>query len=357
MTREDEILPRAFDALVRWYRENQRPLPWRQDHTPYHIWLSEIMLQQTRVETVKPYYERFLKELPTVEALARIPDDRLMKLWEGLGYYSRARNLKKAAICLCESYSGELPADYEALKKLPGIGPYTAGAIASIAFGLPEPAVDGNVLRIVTRLLADDADITQTKTKEEVTRRLRQYYPAGKNAADLTQGFMELGQTLCVPNGTPLCASCPAGRLCLASLRGETDRFPHRSSKKERKIENRTVFLLRCGEEYALCRRPDKGLLAGLWELPNTTGQLTPQQAQQYLTSFGVVPDSLTPIGDAVHIFTHVQWQMTGYAAVVPEKNLNFIWKSKEQIRSDCALPSAFRFYSRQIFDPAEEKP
>ena len=346
---EAEILPQAFSTIISWYRENRRALPWRTNRSPYGIWLSEIMLQQTRVETVKPYYERFLRELPTIEALAAVPDDRLMKLWEGLGYYSRARNLKKAAICLCKDFGSKLPAEYDRLRSLPGIGPYTAGAIASIAFGLPEPAVDGNVLRITTRLLADASDITLDKTKKKFTGLLREAYPSGEAAADLTQGLMELGQTHCLPNGAPLCKSCPLRGLCLAHQRDETDCYPVRSPKKDRKVEEKTVFLLHCGEKYALCRRPNRGLLAGLWELPNTAGHFTAGQARQYLEEIGIAVQDLAPCGDAIHIFTHVQWQMTGYSASVQEPHSAFFWKTKEQIHSDCALPSAFRFYSRQI--------
>lgn len=345
-----EILQSAAGAVIAWFGEHRRALPWREDPTPYHIWLSEIMLQQTRIEAVIPYYERFLQQLPTVQALAAVEDDKLMKLWEGLGYYSRARNLKKAAVCLTENFGGALPADYAALKKLPGIGPYTAGAIASIAFGLPEAAVDGNVLRILTRLLAWEADITQQKTKEELTALLRAVYPSGKAAADLTQGLMELGQTICLPVGAPKCEACPIGGLCKAYLRQETERYPVRSPKKARRIEARTVFLLRCGDKIALSRRPNTGLLAGMWEFPNTEGHLHAEQATSFLTEQGINIQSLTPCGEAKHIFTHVEWHMTGFFALCEGENENFFWKSKEEIQTTCAIPSAFRYYYRQLF-------
>ena len=217
--------------IIRWYKTARRNLPWRANATPYHVWLSETMLQQTRIETVIPYYERFLAQLPTIESLAAVDDEKLMKLWEGLGYYSRARNLKKAAQTVVASYDGVLPKTAQELQKLPGIGEYTAGAIASIAFGQPEPAVDGNVLRVIMRLTACDEDIAQPKVKKEVTQLLREIYPSGKDASNLTQGIMELGEVICIPNGEPKCAVCPLNSICCAHLNKETERYPVRSEK------------------------------------------------------------------------------------------------------------------------------
>ena len=207
-----EVLGAAVEPLSAWYSENQKALPWRENRDPYRIWLSEIMLQQTRTTAVIPYYHRFMEQLPDVEALARVDDGVLMKLWEGLGYYSRARNLKKAAIQIVEMHGGKLPADYRALLALPGIGEYTAGAIGSIAFGLPEPAVDGNVLRVVTRLLCSDLDIALPDTKKQVTEALRSIYPSGEAASTLTQAIMELGENVCIPNGRPRCIPHQARR-------------------------------------------------------------------------------------------------------------------------------------------------
>ena len=221
MIENTERLPDAVSLIPEWYSAGRRLLPWRQDPTPYHTWIAEIMLQQTRIEAVIPYYERFLRELPDVSALAAVPEDRLLKLWEGLGYYSRARNLKKAALLLMEHYGGELPASAAELRKLPGIGDYTAGSIASISFGLPEPAVDGNVLRVMTRLLACADDIAAPATKRAVTELLRAHYPSGDDAALLTEGIMELGETVCLPNGSPLCERCPLRGLCLAHQEGK----------------------------------------------------------------------------------------------------------------------------------------
>lgn len=348
-------LQNAVRLIIGWYQNTKRELPWRQDPTPYHVWLSETMLQQTRIEAVIPYYRRFLAELPTVEALAGVDDDRLMKLWEGLGYYSRVRNLKKAAQMVVTSYGGELPQTAQELLKLPGIGEYTAGAVASIAFGQPEPAVDGNVLRVIMRLTACDDDIMQPKTKKEVTQLLRGVYPCGKAAGDLTQGLMELGEVICIPNGEPKCDICPVKELCLAHLNGETVRYPVRSAKKKRKSQELTVFLLSCGDKLALHRRPDSGLLAGMWEFPNAVGKMTPQEAQGYLSSCGVSPLSVEPCGTAKHIFTHIEWHMSGYRVKCREESPQFEWKTAEDILENCALPGAFRFY-RRLLEEAERK-
>ena len=231
MLKNTELLPEAIARLLAWYSASRRLLPWRQDPTPYHTWIAEIMLQQTRIEAVIPYYERFLRELPDVSALAAVSEDRLLKLWEGLGYYSRARNLKKAALLLMERYDGELPASAVELRKLPGIGDYTAGSIASISFGLPEPAVDGNVLRVMTRVLACGDDIAAPATRRAVTELLRAHYPSGDSAALLTEGIMELGETVCLPNGIPGSASL-TGREKSSPTRSRPQKSPGASKRK-----------------------------------------------------------------------------------------------------------------------------
>ena len=263
------LVQSAAGKLIDWCAAVLRPLPWRLSPTPYHVWISEIMLQQTRIEAVIPYYARFLEALPDVAALAAAEEDRLLKLWEGLGYYSRARNLQKAAKLVMADFGGELPREAAKLKTLPGIGDYTAGAIASIAYGEPEPAVDGNVLRVMTRLLARSDDVMLPKTRADISALLREVYPRGEAAGLLTEGIMELGETLCLPNAAPKCEACPLKELCRASLAGETERYPVKSPPKARRIEQRTVLLLRCGERYAVRKRTGKGLLAGLWEFPN----------------------------------------------------------------------------------------
>ena len=344
---EEERIKKAVSLLIEWYRENQRELPWRREPDGYAVWISEIMLQQTRIEAVIPYYERFMKELPDVKALANVSEERLLKLWEGLGYYSRARNLRKAAEIIMEN-GGSLPAEAEKLRKLPGIGDYTAGAISSIAFGQPEPAVDGNVLRVIMRLLARDDDVLAPNTKKTVAAMLREFYPFGKDAALLTEGLMELGETLCLPNGEPKCGSCPLCSLCLAKERDLSAVLPVRKEKAPRRIEERTVFLISCGGKTALCRRPEKGLLAGLWEFPNTLGKLTPEEAGKWLSERGFSAAEITPCGSAKHVFTHVEWHMIGYRVTVEEEK-SCVWKTPEEIRDEFAVPSAFSFFIGKI--------
>ncbi|WP_418706515.1 A/G-specific adenine glycosylase, partial [Anaerotruncus massiliensis (ex Liu et al. 2021)] len=259
------------EPLLGWYAENARDLPWRREVTPYRVWISEIMLQQTRVEAVKGYFARFIGALPGPAELAAVDERELLKLWEGLGYYSRARNLQKAARVIMETYGGELPASHEELLTLPGVGPYTAGAVASIAFGLPEPAVDGNVLRVLSRLTADNSDIADPAVKRAAERTVRGIIPAGRAGA-FNQALMELGATVCAPNGPPACGRCPLAGLCAAHAAGNETAYPVKAAKKARRVEERTVLLLVRDELLALRRRPAKGLLAGLWELPNLPG-------------------------------------------------------------------------------------
>jgi len=332
--------------LIAWYREVERPLPWRADRSPYHVWLSEIMLQQTRIEAVIPYYHRFLEAFPEISDLAMADDDHLLKLWEGLGYYSRARNLKKAAAAVVENYGGQLPDTAEQLKKLPGIGDYTAGAIASIAFGQPEPAIDGNVLRVYTRLTACGEDIAQTSTKKMVGDALREIYPSGDDAACLTQGLMELGQQICIPKGVPHCENCPLADLCRAHKEGSEQDFPVISPKAPRTILPRTVFILRREGKYALQRRPEGGLLAGLWEFPALDGVLDKAAAISWLAGQGLAPGELTAAPPARHIFTHREWEMCGWAADVSgEGPVDWMWATPEELNERYAIASAYRVY------------
>ena len=345
----EERLRGCVEPLLGWYRENRRPLPWRAEPAPYRVWVSEIMLQQTRIEAVIPYYERFLAELPDAAALAAVSEERLLKLWEGLGYYSRARNLKRAAERIVADFGGELPADAAALRSLPGIGDYTAGAIASIAFGLPEPAVDGNVLRVVMRLTACGDDVLEQKTRRRVAQELRAVYPSGEDAGKLTEALMELGETVCVPNGEARCALCPLRPRCLACERGEVGRYPQRSPKKERRREEKTVLLLRCGERWALRRRADAGLLAGLWELPNLEGRLDAAELRERLRAQGLTVGEIRPCGEAKHVFTHVKWHMSGFLAECEAEGGGYEWKRAEEIRRDCALPTALKAYAKLL--------
>ncbi|MCR5664038.1 MAG: A/G-specific adenine glycosylase [Oscillospiraceae bacterium] len=332
------------EPLLRWFAGARRPLPWRGTGDPYAVWISEVMLQQTRIETVIPYYLRFLKELPDPAALAAVSEDRLLKLWEGLGYYSRARNLKKAAQVLTEQYGGRLPADLRKLRALPGVGDYSAGAIASIAFGLPEPAVDGNVLRVFARLTACGEDVLDPKLRARVRESLRAVYPAGPDAGALTEALMELGERVCLP-GAPLCGGCPLALQCLAHAAGRETDFPVRRAAKERRVEHRTVLVLRCGGRRAIRRRPERGLLAGLWELPALEGFADEAAVRRALEEWGLRPLSLRPCGEAKHVFTHVEWRMRGWLAETEAEGGPFVWEDAAAILSGRALPSAFRAY------------
>ena len=329
------------ELLLPWYRKNKRDLPWRQDREPYHIWISEIMLQQTRVEAVKGYYTRFLSVLPTVEALAACDDDLLHKLWEGLGYYSRVRNLKKAAQVILNQHGGIFPKDHKEILALPGIGAYTAGAICSIAYNLPTPAVDGNVLRVFSRLTNDPSPIDLPETKKAVTLALEEIYP--KDAGDFTQALMELGATLCGPNRAPDCENCPCKEICLGFREGTAEKLPVKAPKKEKRQEDRTVFILHCDGHYALEKRPNKGLLAGLWQFPNVTGHLDTANALQAVQALGLQPREIFREVERKHIFTHIQWNMKGIYLEVAEPEGAFQWFTAEQINTQAALPTAFR--------------
>ena len=325
-----EITP----VLLNWYDYNARILPWRSEPTPYHVWISEIMLQQTRVEAVRKYYDRWMDELPNVQALAEVSEDKLLKLWEGLGYYNRARNLKAAATTIMEEYDGELPGDYEQLLSLKGIGEYTAGAIASIAFGLPEPAVDGNVLRVFSRLLAQDGEIGKQAVKKSLAREVRRVLPK-ERPGDFNQALMDLGATICLPNGQPLCDKCPWEAVCQAhKMQKETD-FPVKPKKKQRRIEERAIFLIEIrdeqGEERVLLhKRAARGLLPGLWELPNVAGRYTMERATKQMKEWHF-PDwkqeNVQNLGKGKHIFSHIEWQMTGYRFLFERVRLHEIQK------------------------------
>jgi len=333
--------------LLPWYEQNKRSLPWRVDRDPYHIWVSEIMLQQTRVEAVKGYYARFLEALPTLADLAACDDDTLHKLWEGLGYYSRVRNLKKAAQQIMDLHGGNFPRTHREVLSLPGIGDYTAGAICSIAFCLPTPAVDGNVLRVMSRLLDDPAPIDLPETKKKIRTLLEGIYPA--EAGAFTQSLMELGATLCGPNRRPNCESCPCRSICLGHIRGTAEQLPVKSPKKEKRQEDRTVFILSCDGKYALEKRPPKGLLAGLWQFPNTIGHLTIEEALNYLSTLGLAPQDISREIIRKHIFTHIIWNMKGLYLEVSEPSGPFHWLTPEEITQQAALPTAFRLFWEEI--------
>ena len=333
-----EALP---GALLPWYDEHKRDLPWRQTRDPYKIWLSEIMLQQTRVEAVKGYYARFLSELPTIRDLAACDDEKLHKLWEGLGYYSRVRNLKKAAKMIAEEYNGVFPEDYDRVLALPGIGEYTAGAICSIAFDKKTAAVDGNVLRLVARLTDDPTPIDTEPYKKQVRQRLGAVYP--DRAGDFTQALIELGATLCGPDRAPRCDECPCGGFCRGRAAGRLGMLPVRSPKKDRKTEDLTLFIMAQNGTFGVQKRPKRGLLASLWSFPNLPGKLETGEAMSKLEEMGLRPKALHRCLERSHIFTHVRWEMRGYYLEVEGQAEDIVWMPPEQIETEAALPTAFR--------------
>lgn len=342
-------------ALLDWFYKNRRSLPFREDPTPYHVWLSEIMLQQTRVAAALPYYRRFLAELPDIPALAQCPEEKLHKLWEGLGYYSRVRNLQKAAQLLCERYGGQLPADYDALRQLPGIGDYTAGAIASISFGLPVPAVDGNVLRVFARLYNDPRMVTEPATKRAFTARVMEHQPPAA-PGDYNQALMELGALVCLPGGAPLCEQCPLASLCQGRAAGTAEQLPQKAAPKPRKQVPVTVALVESPAGFLLQQRPEKGLLAGLWQPVLWEGEeLAPAQVCARLAAAGLDTGGAeaVPLAAAKHIFSHIQWQMGGAALKVPAQPAptGWVWASREQLQTVYTLPGAFRVYKKQMLE------
>lgn len=347
----NESLSNIVTPLLAWYENHARILPWRSNPIPYHVWVSEIMLQQTRVEAVLPYFQRFIAALPSVSALACADDEVLLKLWEGLGYYSRVRNLKKAAQVVVQEYHGALPASEQELRKLPGIGEYTAGAIASIAFGIPAPAVDGNVLRVVTRLLEDTSDITNTAFKKTVSDWIRDIIPPTM-PGEFTQALMEIGATICLPNGAPLCDSCPLGHLCQANQSGTQMTLPRKAEKKPRRIEKKTMLILVSDHgRVALRKRAEKGLLSGLWELPNLVGYANQSQVAQQLTAWQLSGCEIKQLEQKKHIFTHIEWRMRYYMIQVRQESDAFVWISEQDLCEGYALPGAFKGYYDLMVD------
>lgn len=343
-----------MNLYVRWSDGTGkiRELPWRNTKNPYHIWVSEIMLQQTRVEAVKPYYERFLKELPDVRSLAQAEEEKLLKLWEGLGYYNRVRNMQKAAQQIMTEYHGEFPNTYEEILSLKGIGNYTAGAISSFAYDLAYPAADGNVLRVVARITGDASDIMKQSTRKQMEDKLSKVIPSDASS-DFNQGLIELGAVVCVPNGEPRCEQCPAASFCKARLEGRVEELPVRSKAKERKVQKKTVFVFRESDRTAIVKRPDKGLLAGLYELPNVPGHLKRQEAEDYCKNIGLMPVRMKKFPAAKHIFSHVEWHMIGYEIWVDElektNKEEYLFIHPDEIMNVYPVPSAFDSYMEYI--------
>ncbi len=340
---EKRRIPQEMLApLLEWYSAHKRDLPWRRDREPYHVWVSEIMLQQTRVEAVKGYYKRFLETLPDIAALAACPEEQLLKLWEGLGYYNRVRNMQKAAVQILTAHGGVFPQRYEEIRALCGIGDYTAGAIASICFGQPTPAVDGNVLRVLARLREDFRNILSPQYKADVTEQLAKVYPSA-DCGMLTQALMEIGATVCVPNGAPHCEDCPLSGLCMARKMKSTMLLPVREKKQTRRMEEKTVFVLECNGRIAIRKRGGRGLLASLWELPNVEGFLSPQAAAEQCAAWGAKPRELVRTVQRRHIFTHITWEMQGVYLTCDAEIADFVWATPEELAQVYSLPTAFR--------------
>lgn len=348
------MLNEIVKPLLEWYDGNKRELPWRDKNNAYYTWVSEIMLQQTRVEAVKPYFARFIHELPDVQALAECPEEKLLKLWEGLGYYNRVRNMQKAAVEVCEQYEGILPASYEQLLGLKGIGSYTAGAIASIAYGIPVPAVDGNVLRVISRITENREDIMKQSVRKQMEQELACVMPKDR-AGDFNQALMELGAVVCVPNGPAKCEICPASLYCRARKNGTVSELPVKAPKKERTVEKRTVLLIQDGRRTAIKKRPNKGLLAGLFELPNEKGHLSPEEAVALVKKMELDPLRIEVLEPAKHIFSHIEWRMICYRIRVSSlenpKDKSLIFVDKKQSEEQYAIPSAFSAYVKYMME------
>lgn len=366
-----EKLQSIVMPLLTWYDSHARVLPWRENPEPYAVWISEIMLQQTRVEAVKPYFDRWMKAFPTISSLAAATEQEVVKLWEGLGYYSRVRNIHKTAKIIMESYGGQLPPSFDELIKLPGIGEYSAGSIGSIAFQIPVPCVDGNVLRVITRITAEDADIAVAVTKKLLTGWVREIVPKDR-PGDFNQSLMELGATVCLPNGQPECESCPVSFLCKAYLQNRTADFPVKKAKPLRKKETKTVLILIQEGKIAVRKRPDNGLLAGLWEYPNYPGELNEQDIRKLLENKSLSPISLVKLKKSKHIFTHIEWHMSGYLAVLPDDNpdlqyfhesgaaysteTEYTWVESAFLRDRLTVPTAFKVYHQALLDTIQTK-
>lgn len=345
----EERLRAINKPLLNWYESHARILPWREEPLPYRVWISEIMLQQTRVEAVKPYFERFMEALPTVQDLANVSEDRLMKLWEGLGYYNRAKNLQKSARMIIEEFGGEIPSQFEELLKLPGIGTYTAGAISSIAFDKPVPAVDGNVLRVLSRLLGSKEDILKQSTKRWMEQELAKTMPQTR-ASHFNQGLIEIGAIVCVPNGQPKCDSCPLASLCIARKEHLIGEIPVKTPPKKRRIEERTVLILETNQMVAIRKRPDQGLLASLYELPNVEGHYEIDMLEKEFLLEGIPILEIEALPKAKHIFSHVEWHMIAYRVILKDVlSENYLFIEKEQLKIQYPLPNAFAKYTKLI--------
>ena len=340
------------EPLLRWFSENRRALPWRKDADPYHVWVSEIMLQQTRIEAVKKYYARFMQALPDIKSLSEISEEKLLKLWEGLGYYSRARNLQKAAQIIVSQYDGAFPDRYEGIVKLPGIGEHTAGAIASICFQERVTAVDGNVLRVIARLTGDNSNVLLPETKKAVTTKLSAVLPQ-QNPGAFNEALMELGELICLPNGEPLCEQCPLRRLCFANKNGLTEQLPVREKQVKRKTEEKTVLLIEDQEgRIAIEKRTEKGLLSGMYQLPNVSGTLNEDDIKKLTEELGAPAEEIVFYKNAKHVFTHIDWLMRCYKVKTAVNTDRFLWVTGRELAETYPLPTAFKPFTGELTEP-----
>ena len=303
-------------TILAWYDQGHRDLPWRRTKDPYRIWVSEIMLQQTRAETVVSYYERFLARYPAVRDLADAPEEELLKAWEGLGYYSRARSLQKAAKEIVARYGGQLPADLEKLRALPGIGDYTAGAIASIAFGIPAAAVDGNVERVLCRWDAIKDEVGTPAVRRQIAARAQALVPPDRPGA-FANAMMEMGATMCTPKN-PKCLLCPVREGCMGFAQGIAQELPRKAKKKAQRVENRAVLLVFCDNRVLIVKRQEK-LLGGLFVFPDVLEESDPARLCRALEALGIRAAYDEKLGHARHVFTHLIWEMDVHAVVADE--------------------------------------
>ena len=349
-TLENNLIMEFQVNLLEWYDKSARHLPWREFSTPYKVWISEIMLQQTRVEAVKPYFEKFMLEVPDVQTLADIAEEKLLKLWEGLGYYSRARNMKKAAQVIVEKYNCKIPDTVQVLRSLPGIGPYTSGAIASIAYGVKAPAIDGNVLRIISRVNASREDVTNQKVKAKIEELVIKLLPE-ERVGDFNQALMDLGAMICLPTGIPKCETCPLCSQCEGYQQGIAEKLPVKKKKTPRKIEIKTVLVIICQGKIALRKRPEDGLLANLWEFPHIEGALSRKDCFEIGREWELSIDRVIPLPESKHIFTHLEWKMFGNIIYANNQGnrTDLVWVAPQEIQSKYAIPNAFKPYLREV--------
>ncbi len=333
------------DNLLNWFEKNKRDLPWRKTKDAYKIWVSEIMLQQTRVDTVIEYYNRFIERFPTVEDLAAAEEQEVLKYWQGLGYYSRVRNLHKGAKIIWEQYTGVFPDHIEQVRKIPGIGAYTAGAILSIAYNLPYPAVDGNVLRVFSRVFSIKEDIAQPQTVKLIEKMVKEYIPEGR-ASDFTESLMELGALICVPV-SPMCLACPLYHHCEARQTGIQDELPIKTKKVKSKQVHMIFCVIRYDDKILITKNPSNGLLGGMWGVPgkevNAGGY--EHTVESILSELHIQPEHIKKLGKARHVFTHMDWDMDIYMCKAANKgqiNQEHRWVGRENI-DDYPLPKVYQ--------------